>query len=110
MWIVKLTEATDNDPITKKVSSMQVLDFSKCDTTVKKQFSTRYRQLAKSMDEVLRVREGDDAVSILTEKKGDKYHNFYIFATDSTDCAFVKLSGTFSENDLKAAIKYADKD
>lgn len=80
-------------------------DASKAD---KARFDSRFSKAASSLDEMLRVNDGGDKVTILTRKDGDKYRNIYILATDSSQCTLVEISGKFTADDIREMVNKND--
>ena len=97
MWLAKFSDDSD---ATKKINGLKVLTFSKTDSSVKNKFEKRFKQLSTGLETLLTANDDGDNVRILTKMKGDKFKDFYIYATDEDEIVLVKISGTFSADEI----------
>ncbi len=110
-WLVKLGSLSADisaEPLADKVEGVKVLSMSDASKADKARFDNRFSKAASSLDEMLRVNDGGDKVTILTRKDGDKYRNIYILATDSSQCTLVEISGKFTADDIREMVNNND--
>lgn len=110
-WLVKLGSLSADisaEPLADKVEGVKVLSMSDASKADKARFDNRFSKAASSLDEMLRVNDGGDKVTILTRKDGDKYRNIYILATDSSQCTLVEISGKFTADDIREMVNKND--
>ncbi len=110
-WLVKLGGLSADigaEPLAGKVEGVKVLSMSDASKADKARFDNRFSKAASSLDEMLRVNDGGDKVTILTRKDGDKYRNIYILATDSSQCTLVEISGKFTADDIREMVNKND--
>lgn len=99
--IAKHTGALDDVPMAGKVTGVKVLDMENCPASVKERFEKRLKEETPGYDELITVKSEGSRVRIYSHIEGETLKNLYIFATDSTECAFIELSGKFTTEDLK---------
>ena len=97
MWLAKFSADSD---ATSTINGLKVLTFSKTDSSVKNKFEKRFKQLSTGLETLLTANDDGDNVRILTKMKGDKFKDFYIYATDEDEIVLVKISGTFSADEI----------
>lgn len=110
-WLVKLGSLSADisaEPLADKVEGVKVFSMSDASKADKARFDNRFSKAASSLDEMLRVNDGGDKVTILTRKDGDKYRNIYILATDSSQCTLVEISGKFTADDIREMVNNND--
>ncbi len=100
MWLVKLG-GTDGDRVAKKITAMKVLTMPDKNTFLRKHLERRIEEESNGYEELINVKDDSDRVRIFSKVSGKKFKNMYILAADSTDCVFVKFSGTFTADDFK---------
>jgi hypothetical protein len=94
----------DNADIFKKMSAIQILDLSDCTSEIKSKFANSFNRLnQKDYEVLLRAKDDDDDVIILTKMQKDKIKEFVIVSKN--DPAIIRVKGNFSFSDLSGLKK-----
>lgn len=107
MWIAG--KADYSESVASKIKGLKVLDLSKASDGVRNKFEKRFSELSAEHDTMLSATENGEKVRILTTAKDDKMHDIYIYACDKKELVLVKLSGTFTADDIKAVAEDHEK-
>lgn len=93
------TLGNTNNNFIKKISSMRILDLESCSSETKTEFSKQIESLdMEGYELLLKVKNNDDNVLILSKNKKNKINEFIIVSVN--DPAIVKLKGNFTLKDL----------
>lgn len=87
----------------KKMEGMEVLSLGECSEDVKDSFRKKVLEIKdeKGYTTLIKVKEGDNNVRIMTKKENDVITELYIFAIGNNDVAAVKIKGKFEESDIQ---------
>lgn len=111
VWsLMKIANVGDGDSeISKKISSISILDLDDCSKETKLQFANQIEDLEMNGYQLLmRVKDDSDNVLIMSKSKKDKIKEFIIITVN--DPAIIRLKGDFKLNDLAdVANKYGEK-
>lgn len=100
MWLTKLG-GTDGDRVAKKVTGMKVLTIPDRNSFLGRHLDRRIEEESNGYEELINVKDDGDRVRIFSKVSGNKFKDMYILAADSSECVFVKFSGTFTADDFK---------
>lgn len=91
------------------VKSIQVIDISGSDETVRSNYVSKLNQIQDidGYETLIRVKEKGEDVRIIMKCKKDKIKELYILSIDENDISAVKLTGNIKRKDIeKLAAKY----
>ena len=110
MWVANVFGAFDEyKAVGKNIKGIKVMNLSDAGNATLTKFGKRFNDLSKGLETMVAVNDGDSKVKILSEVKGDKFNNIYIYAISDGTTALVKLSGTFTADDIAALEEDAKK-
>ncbi|MCM1066602.1 MAG: DUF4252 domain-containing protein [Muribaculaceae bacterium] len=91
----------DDVPAAGSLKAVKVLSINGASEAERARFNKRLKSVSEGMDELVRVKDDDSSVRIITKADADTYHDIYILATDGGELAFIELKGKFSQSDIK---------
>lgn len=90
-----------------KIDSLVVINFEKCDESIKKEFDNIYsKDPDPSYEMLVKTSEDDEKTLILTQNDGQgKYKSMVIFTMDGDEFTIVKIMGNISPSEMPSILK-----
>jgi len=102
MWFASLSSS---EPILKKIKNMNVMSVEDADATLSNKIDTRAKELGSPLEQLVRVKEDDQIVTIWVEGKKEKINTVYIYVNESTgNITLVEFNGNFTASDMEQLI------
>lgn len=100
------SDDSDASKVLSKINSVTVLSFDECKKSIRKDLTEKVNNLGSNgYEELMRVKDDGEKVTIYTKGDGDNIKELVIFTGGDDDTALIKITGNILKEDIDELVK-----